>query len=110
MDSFNLKVWLMEHLKIARTRPQIVEFVELPDFFEQTLNRVNEALPKAQAAFADISRRVDIRKAVDGELSDLEEEGWRLYESTKETLLLAGLDQCRYLFGRLNSRKEFRKA
>ena len=84
-------------------------FGDLPDFFEETLNCVNEALPMAQAAFIDISRRVDIRKAVDGRFSDLEEEGWRLYESTKETLLLTGLDQCRYLFQRLNSRKEFKK-
>lgn len=84
-------------------------FGELPDFFEKTLNRVNEALPKAQVAFQDISRRVDIRMAVNGDLSDLEEEGWRLYDSAKETLLLAGLDQCRYLFGRLNSRKELKK-
>ena len=86
-------------------------FEELPNFFEATLNRVSNALPEARVAFKDISRRVDMRKAVCGQIADLEEEGWQLYDSTKEKLVLGGLDQCRFLYTvrRLNSRKEFRK-
>lgn len=84
-------------------------FVELPAFFQENLHCIHNALPKARAAFTDISRRVEIRKAVGGAFLDLEEEGWQLYDSTKDALLLGGLDQCRNLFRRLNSRKEFRK-
>ncbi|KAI2510940.1 hypothetical protein MHU86_3412 [Fragilaria crotonensis] len=84
-------------------------FRELPGFFDATVNRVGDALPEARSALRDIARRVEIREAVGGLTTDLEEEGWQLYSSTKESLVLSGLDQCRYMYRRLTSREELRK-
>jgi hypothetical protein len=86
-----------------------IPFAELPEMFDQTLQRVTVAFPDALAAWSNLQRRADIRISVGGLLSDLEAEGWNLYDSARENLLFSGLDQCRYMFRRLNSRKEFQR-
>ena len=84
-------------------------FRDLPGFFDATVNRVGDALHEARAALRDIACRVDILAAVCGPTTDLQEEGWQLYSSTKDSLVLSGLDQCRYMYRRLTSREELRK-
>lgn len=84
-------------------------FLSLPSFFSKTLQKVQDLLPEAYAAFDDVQHRVATRRSVGATWEDLEEEAWILYESTKENLVLNRLDQCRIVGQRLSSRVEYRK-
>jgi hypothetical protein len=86
-----------------------IPFAELPQMFDETLQCVTVAFPEILSNWSNLQRRVDMRLAVGGLLSDLEIEGWKFYDAAREKLLFFGLDQCRYMFRRLNSHKEFRR-
>lgn len=87
-----------------------VDYADLPSLFQELMDTIHRKFPRSRAAFEDLQQRFEMRKAANdsSKFADLEEEGWSLYDDTKETLLLDGLDQCRNILPRLENRRPFK--